>query len=759
MKTIIIRWFLVIALFISYLKPIFADNRNRSSLFIDADAARQSGLRVVVIVVGTRPEIIKMAPVIREFKERKKSFFTVVIGTGQHQEMIAQMLKTLKLKNEIDVSLAIMNNNISLAELTCSILNGVHRYLLKLRPHFVIVQGDTTTSFASALAAFYLKIPVCHVEAGLRTWNHLSPYPEEFNRQSISSMSTIHFAATAWAANNLLSEKRHPQSIYVTGNPVVDSLQTILSNNFSSPSTILVEILSLAKVRGGSTCRIVLLTVHRRENLFSPLGRIMQAVYQLLQAYTNIVIIYPLHKNPNVLLSIKETMPKQVFDIVMGGKVQSDEKFLYMNRILFVEPLDYPDLLHLMRECTVILTDSGGLQEEGVSMGKPIFILRTTTERPEGVSSRVATLVGTDTKNIFGNVSSALQGKGLFLTAKPSSVYGDGKAAIKIADIIQSQDPDEKQSVMVQDIEAEEEMPCNLVVLFTVWRKGENLNFQLDMLKRQSVLQRIGHTCVQIFQNGNHTDVSAVVKNWQEKAMWEPLNVHLTYIYSEVETGYYGRFVTPLTADTFRSAYFVIADDDIIWGSHYLENMIRVVDSGYLATRNGRYVTPQGEEVVVPFLQQLWRSNIKVTFEEDVDYDFGGHTWAGRIAWLKKAWRHPPVSYDNCEDFWISAVVKNYVGIGTRSPKCPEGRPEMCACSHQSAHNHIDVSVGSTKSISSSSHNDIQNLIIKQYDYEVLMKTEPAVVDRVSKLFKVHDGSYDTSNKTLEIFKNCLYWV
>ena len=413
-------------------------------------AARSSKKKVIAIVVGTRPEVIKMAPVIREFKKRTDSFFTIVIGTGQHKQMFNQILKTFHLTNSIDISLDVMKENQQLGDLTTAISGSMTLLLNRLKPNYVIVQGDTTTSFATAMAAFYLHIPVCHVEAGLRTWNSQSPFPEEFNRQAISSMATVHFAATDWAASNLRAEKRLANSIFTVGNPVVDSLHMIASGTLGGRSVVLERILRLAKQRGeastgkdpgGQGTRIVLLTAHRRENLFGPIRDIMNAVYKLLVAHPELVVVYPVHKNPNVRLSIKNTMPSAVFDTVIASReIPKGDAHFYMNRLILIDPIDYPDLLHLMVESTIILTDSGGMQEEGTALGKPLFILRTTTERPEAVTTRSALLVGTETAAVFGNATLALQGKGLFLTAKPSTVYGDGRASIKIADIIAKRD-------------------------------------------------------------------------------------------------------------------------------------------------------------------------------------------------------------------------------------------------------------------------------------------------------------------------------
>lgn len=301
---------------------------------------------------------------------------------------------------------------------------------------------------------------------------------------------------------------------------------------------------------------------------------------------------------------------------------------------------------------------------------------------------------------------------------------------------------------------------CDLVVLFTVWRRPEMLAVQLKMLRAQSILGRMKKTCVQIFQNGNHVDVNRVVKEWSSQEVWVPHYVHVVFIHSSVETGYFGRFIVPLTAHVSDDAYFVVTDDDLLWGPRYLENMLRVVDDGYLATRNGRFVNSDGLELMLTQIDSLWARDIHVTFNKDADYDFGGHTWSGKIQWLRDAWTHPPDSYVNCEDFWISAVLKTYYGIRTRSPRCPHLRPEMCSCSHDSAHTHRKAILGNNTALNENeNHHIVMRSIIKKYGYVTLLDEEPDIVKKTSSLYTKRVGKYNTSNSDLAVFKNCLFWV
>ena len=360
----------------------------------------------VCITLGTRPEAIKLAPVIREF-QRSPQFQTQVILTGQHREMVDQVMELFHLK--ADQNLEIMRLNQTLTDITCNCLQGLGELWQASRPDLVIVQGDTTTAFAAALAAFYQKIPIGHVEAGLRTDNLFNPYPEEANRRLISQLAQLHFAPTILAVENL-QKSNVVGAIHHTGNTVIDALLTVAANNPPCP----IPGLEWEKYR------ILLATVHRRENWGAPLLEIAQGFLTILEKFPDTALLLPLHRNPTV----REPLQK-----LLGNHP----------RIFLTEPLDYAQLVGAIARSYLLLTDSGGLQEEAPSLGKPVLVLRETTERPEAVTAGTAQLVGTNSKRISQVASNLLQDESSYNNmANAINPFGDGTAAAKILQIVGS---------------------------------------------------------------------------------------------------------------------------------------------------------------------------------------------------------------------------------------------------------------------------------------------------------------------------------
>lgn len=361
-------------------------------------------MKKVMLVFGTRPEAIKMCPLVNELKTRKE-LETVVCVTGQHREMLHQVLKVFNV--EPDYDLDIMKERQNLFDVTINILERIKAVLEKEKPDVVLVHGDTTTTYVSALACFYLHIPVGHVEAGLRTYNIDSPYPEEFNRQSVSILSQFNFAPTELAKQNLLNEQKDESKIYVTGNTVIDALKTTIREDYKN------EHLEWAK-----DSRLILLTAHRRENLGEPMHHMFRAIKRIVREFPDVKIIYPIHMNPIV---------RQIADEELGG----DE------RIRIIEPLEVIDFHNFMARSYLILTDSGGIQEEAPSLGKPVLVMRDTTERPEGVKAGTLKLVGTDEETIYSNFKLLLKNKEEYdKMSKAVNPYGDGTGCKKIADIL-----------------------------------------------------------------------------------------------------------------------------------------------------------------------------------------------------------------------------------------------------------------------------------------------------------------------------------
>lgn len=360
----------------------------------------------VMTVFGTRPEAIKMAPLVLELKNRE-GIEPIVVVTAQHREMLDQVLQLFKIKPDYDLD--VMKKNQTLFDVTTRVLHGLDEVMKEAKPDIVLVHGDTTTTFAASLAAFYNQIAIGHVEAGLRTYNKYSPYPEEMNRQLTGVMADLHFAPTETSADNLLRENKKEADIFVTGNTAIDALKTTVQDGYDNE--LLHSITSQGK-------RLVLLTAHRRENLGEPMRNMFRAVRRLIEKYEDIEVVYPVHMNPIV----RE----------LAGEILND-----LDRVHLIEPLDVFDFHNYASRSHLILTDSGGVQEEAPSLGVPVLVLRDTTERPEGVAAGTLKLAGVEEEVIFGLADELLSDAAAHQNmAKASNPYGDGEASRRIVDAI-----------------------------------------------------------------------------------------------------------------------------------------------------------------------------------------------------------------------------------------------------------------------------------------------------------------------------------
>lgn len=359
----------------------------------------------VMSVFGTRPEAIKMAPLVLELQKRSEEFESIVAVTAQHREMLDQVLDIFKITPDYDLN--IMKEKQSLAQITTRVLEGLDEVIKETKPDIVLVHGDTSTTFAAGLAAYYNQVAIGHVEAGLRTWDKYSPYPEEMNRQLTGVMADLHFSPTEKAKQNLLNEDKKAERIYVTGNTAIDALQTTVKDTYTHP---------LLTALGDK--RLVLMTAHRRENIGENMGQMFRAIKRLVEAHDDIQVIYPVHLNPFV---------KQKAAEILGN----DE------RIQLIDPLSVVDFHNFIAKSYIILTDSGGIQEEAPSLGVPVLVLRDTTERPEGVDAGTLQLIGTNEDTIFEAANELLTNKASHdAMAKASNPYGDGEASRRIADAL-----------------------------------------------------------------------------------------------------------------------------------------------------------------------------------------------------------------------------------------------------------------------------------------------------------------------------------
>ncbi len=362
-------------------------------------------MKTVMLVFGTRPEAIKMCPLVNELKSRK-NIHTVVCVTGQHRQMLDMVLDTFKVVPDYDLS--IMKAGQTLFDITTNILNKIGAVLDEVKPDVVLVHGDTSTTFVTALACFYKQIAVGHVEAGLRTYDIYSPFPEEFNRQAVSIISRYNFAPTELSRENLVKEGKDERTVYITGNTAIDALKTTVRKDYTHP-----------ELEWAADSRLILITAHRRENLGEPMHNMFRAIRRVMDEHPDVKAIYPIHMNPAV---------RQAAEAELHG----------CDRIHIIEPLDVLDFHNFLSRSYMILTDSGGIQEEAPSLGKPVLVMRDTTERPEGITAGTLKLVGTDEQTIYENFKLLLENPTEYeVMAKASNPYGDGLACKRIADILE----------------------------------------------------------------------------------------------------------------------------------------------------------------------------------------------------------------------------------------------------------------------------------------------------------------------------------
>ena len=361
-------------------------------------------MKKILLVFGTRPEAIKMCPLVNELKTRE-GIKTIVCVSGQHRQMLDQVLEAFHVVPDYD--LYIVKDRQTLFDITTNILDRIKAVLEEVKPDVVLVHGDTSTTFITALACFYMQIPVGHVEAGLRTNDIYSPFPEEFNRQAVSIISRYNFAPTEQSMQNLLSEGKRPESIFVTGNTAIDALRTTVREDYSHPELV-----------WASDSRLILITAHRRENLGEPMKNMFRAIRRVMDEHTDVKAIYPIHMNPIV---------RKTADEFLGGD----------DRIHIIEPLDVLDFHNFLARCFLVLTDSGGIQEEAPSLGKPVLVMRNTTERPEGIAAGTLKLVGTDEEVIYRSFKQLLEDNEEYARmSNACNPYGDGFACKRIADIL-----------------------------------------------------------------------------------------------------------------------------------------------------------------------------------------------------------------------------------------------------------------------------------------------------------------------------------
>ena len=365
----------------------------------------------VLSVFGTRPETIKMAPLVKELATRPE-IESIVCVTGQHRQMLDQVLSAFDIKPDYDLD--IMRDGQTLTDITVRVLEGMNKVIAEVQPHIVLVHGDTSTAFASAMSAFYNRVPIGHVEAGLRTYNKYSPYPEEINRQFIGTVADMNFSPTEKAKQNLINEGKDASTIYVTGNTAIDTMKLTVREDYSDET-----------VEWAKDSRLIVLTAHRRENIGETMRGMFRAIKRICEKHTDVKVVYPVHLNPAVVAAANE---------VLGD----------MDRVRLIKPLEVFEFHNLLAKSYIILTDSGGIQEEAPSLGKPVLVMRDTTERPEGIAAGTLKLVGTDEEVIYRHFTELLDDPEAYTAmSTASNPYGDGFTSQRIADILEGKTPSE----------------------------------------------------------------------------------------------------------------------------------------------------------------------------------------------------------------------------------------------------------------------------------------------------------------------------
>ena len=719
-----------------------------------------TGARRFLFFMGSRREALRLGPVIVKLRESSVDVF--VVSTAENVRDVDDILSRFAVS--CDVHLGSVKGSGSLGMLRARTSERLGAILDHWKPGVTVVQGGTATAYFAALESFYRHIPVAHVDAGVRTSESRTPFSYEYNQQAIDLVTEWHFAATEREARNLLSEGKSCESIYLVGSTVVEALRAVSFG--TEPSGRLKLLMARLRKVTGSGKFLILLILKRLGERERQMGQVFAAVFEILRNFEHVGVFFPIGKNANVRRVLLEVLPLDTVLLVEQRATFSGE-WDFLNRFLLVDPLNLSDGVHSMRFCDLVLTDSRDIQEETECADRQVLVVNERTGSPELVRFGSALLVEATAKSIVGALSGLLTNKSLREMKQSGFVYGFGNASTAIVDVLLSRAPVDsacRKSFSDADVHkmvTQGHRVYEVVIVLTVWKRMM-LDRQLRCVASQASL-RGRKVLVIVFQNGCHVDISDVLLRW--KSFWSGnRNVDIRHVHSTLESGYYGRFLAPLMADSDGETVWILHDDDILFGSRYYENIFRVVEAGFLATRNCRMIGERGEEVL-PAMKTDWF----VTWESDMVCDFGGHIWAGRMAWLRDAWSHPPLDVSNCEDFWLSAVLKVFQGVGTRSPRCPKPNSEsanwhgeLCACADLSALRHQAATVGETKT-RDRLRNDLMMRIVKRYNFSRILDESPRDFARLRAADgqgyvyhpRKHSGLFHLNE---EFEKNCYSW-
>ncbi|KAJ3269291.1 hypothetical protein HDV01_001620 [Terramyces sp. JEL0728] len=628
----------------------------------------------VMTIIGTRPETIKMFPIIKELESRN-DVISIVLASGQHQQMVAPLLETFSIKEDINLNVMVANQK--LTDLSARLITGISQAITETKPDWVLVQGDTTTAFVASLIAFYHKIPVGHVEAGLRTYNRYNPFPEEINRRAIGSLGSIHFAPTPDSSQHLIMEGIPFSQVHITGNTVIDALLW-MSKQPPTPKAQSLEAKIYEKHDKSTKPKIVLVTAHRRENWGEPLENICSAIKKLATAHEEVVFVFPMHLNPKVQSVAKRHL---------SG----------ISNVILWDPLDYDVFAYLMKSVYLVMTDSGGIQEEATAFSVPILVLRETTERPEGVNAGMAKLIGTKEENVLYEGNKMLTDKDYYNKyVKHSSPYGDGKAAKKIVDMVTSKDVLEHAGsgnmiTEVQKIASEIPVPPP----YPVNPKKRTLNELLEMksnfpengdgkgddgiiaiistYKRPKTILRIVEAClnqsvppkevwITAFSSPFEREYRQIIDDYNSKNL---TNIPIHLITGGPQFTYFARFQVALLAST---KYVALLDDDVIpEGIHAFRNMLHTFNLqsneyyGMYGCKGHVINTEQSALEQSEYYYNYFTHEPNVIEMADVV----GGLWFMKREWVKYMFIEDPITLATAEDFQITAMLLKYANIPT----------------------------------------------------------------------------------------------
>lgn len=717
-KTQIIRWkrplLIVIAIALATARILISDSSQSSmrlSTSLDNSIIKTGK---VLVIFSSASDLMHLGPIALEL-QKSPLYSTVPVYVGKKSSLMKQlsgvfnMSKYRKIKAETTESM-------------WKLVQPLEKLLEEESPEMIMCREGSTVSWISTTIATHRHIPIISIDAGL------------FNNAKLSRKYGWYFSRDGQAYANLLSDGVVASQAAVVGNTALEAISMIASG--TTPSNEFKKIMKRCDTACGGTCTSINFAVIRNTKDARGIATALESITHK----QGTAVVVEAEKGTPIYQSLKEIIPDEIFTAMVKGEPIRDPNHVAMNRLILTPPMNEIDTVHMVNKAEIIFTDSSDIHELGEALGRRVLLTMDWTVRPMN-----AKLVGTETSQILTETESTWQA--------PEKT--ESSPSREVVAVIQQKRLAEKMYVF--DSDGSEMGQCyDLVVILTVWKRV-TLVQQLDRVINQSALKNRRSNIV-IFHNGNHQDVSSVIDSLREPLRKQ--GIKLTYVHTEIETGYFGRFLMPLAIDTCPGAYWFVNDDDVLFGPHYYDNMIRVVNDGFLCGRVGRVLdSDQNNKEQGHDMRHVPRDTI--TFEEDLECDYVGQVWAGRIEWLRAAWKYPPIRIETSEDFWLSAVLKTKFGIKSKTPKCPlpvngfNYNLELCACSLRTARWHKEARV-SQSSIKDSIRPEVINNIISYYNFGVLKKESVDLYNKFRSGYNVNQaGTFNISGWSSQ----CWLWV